>query len=63
MEDSEFIDESNGFPVQAYTVNILPAIYPDKEKPARLAAREMADKNYRAWKEVYENFYGVPLTY
>ena len=63
MEDSEFTDESNGFPVQAYTVNILPAIYPDKEKPARLAAREMADKNYCAWKEVYEDFYGVPLTY
>ena len=63
MEDSEFTDESNGFPVQAYTVNILSAIYPDKEKPARLAAREMADKNYCAWKEVYEDFYGVPLTY
>lgn len=63
MEDSERTDESTGFPVQEYTVNILKPIYPDATQPARLAARAMADENYAAWKEVYETFYGIPLTY
>lgn len=62
MEDTEQLD-GDGFPIQAYTVNILPAIYPEKGLSARENARRMAEKNYEAWKEVYEDFYGIPLRY
>ncbi len=60
MRDSEKIG-GDGFPIQAYTVNILPAIYPDKEKKVRENAQEMRDANFEAWKTVYEEFYGEKL--
>lgn len=63
MEDSDVTDESSGFPVQAYTVNILPPIYPDPLKNRRENAFIMRDANYSAWRETYESFYGVELKY
>ncbi len=62
MEDTEKIDK-DGFPIQAYTVNILPAIYPEENLSLRENAKRMAEKNYEMWKEVYEDFYGMPLSY
>ena len=62
MEDSDVKDE-NGFFVQEYTVHVLPPIYPDENKPASKNADEMLDKNYKAWKEVYESVYKTKLTY
>ena len=62
MEDSDKLGE-DGFPIQAYTVNILPPIYPDTSLDRRAGVAAMRDENYRAWKEVYENFYGIELTY
>ena len=62
MEDSDLID-GDGFPVQKYTVNILPAIYPDPSKNSKENIEEMKDKNYQAWKKVYEDFYKTPLVY
>ena len=62
MEDSDLID-GDGFPVQKYTVNILPAIYPDPSKNSKENIEEMKDKNYQAWKKVYEDFYKIPLVY
>lgn len=53
----------DGFPILAYTVHILPAIRYDDSLNARENARVMAEKNYAAWKAVYESVYGVPLTY
>ena len=38
-------------------------IYPDPEKKRAVNAREMMDKNYEAWKKVYEDTYKIPLTY
>lgn len=62
MEDSDVMDP-DGFPVQEYTIHILPAIYPD-ESLSRIEARdEMKNKNYEAWVRVYEEFYGKPLVY
>lgn len=62
MEDSDVIDP-DGFPVQEYTLHVLPAIYPD-ESLSRIEARdEMKNKNYEAWVRVYEEFYGKPLVY
>jgi 1-acyl-sn-glycerol-3-phosphate acyltransferase len=62
MEDSDREDD-NGFPIQAYTVHILPAIHPDPTKSVRENAVAMRDRNYALWKETYERVYGVPLTY
>lgn len=62
MRDTDKLDE-NSYPIQEYTINILPAIYPDKQKNVRENTREMMDKNYKAWKECYESFYDIELVY
>jgi len=53
----------DGFPIQEYTLHILPAIYPDPNKSNKENVQFMMDKNYQMWKEVYERVYGIPLTY
>lgn len=63
MEDSDVTDETNGFPVQAYTVNILEPIYPDNDLNRRDNAAAMLEKNFLAWKQTYEAFYGISLEY
>ena len=62
MEDTDRIG-ADGYPIQAYTVHILPAIEPDAALSVRENAQRMCDRNYAAWKDVYEQFYGIPLTY
>ncbi len=62
MEDSDVLD-SDGFPVQAYTVNIMPAIYPDKDKTKPENIEAMRDENYKFWVKTYEEFYKTPLVY
>ncbi len=62
MTDSETID-GDGFPVQEYTINILPAIYPDKSLPSGERKDKMKRENYEAWVKVYEEFYQKPLVY
>ena len=62
MEDTDKID-ADGFNVQAYTLHFLPAIYPDPDKNEKENAAIMKEKNYSAWKDVYERVYGIKLTY
>ncbi|MBE7091056.1 MAG: 1-acyl-sn-glycerol-3-phosphate acyltransferase [Clostridiales bacterium] len=62
MEDSDVMD-GDGFPVQEYTLNILPAIYPDTSLPNGEAKEKMKQENYDAWVKTYEEFYGKPLSY
>ncbi len=62
MEDTD-IPDGDGFFVQAYTLHILPAIYPDEARPRAEAKRMMQEQNYAAWVRVYEEFYGKPLVY
>ena len=62
MEDSDIID-GDGFFVQEYTINILPAIYPDESLSSSLAKEAMKKENYEAWVRVYEDFYKKPLVY
>ena len=62
MNDSDKIG-GDGFPIQEYTLHFLPAIYPDPEKSTKENMEMLKDKNYAAWKEVYEKVYGIPLTY
>ncbi|MBQ5646351.1 MAG: 1-acyl-sn-glycerol-3-phosphate acyltransferase, partial [Treponema sp.] len=54
---------ADGFPIQEYTVHILPAIYPKEGLSSKENTEYMRNKNYEMWKEVYEKTYGIPLTY
>lgn len=62
MEDSDVLD-GDGFPVQEYTLHILPAIYPDESLSRAEAREDMKNKNYESWVKVYEEFYKKPLKY
>ena len=62
MEDSDVID-GDCFPVQEYTLHILPAIYPDGTLSFAEAKKKMMNENYTAWVKAYESFYGKPLVY
>lgn len=62
MEDSDVLDD-DGFYVQEYTVHFCEPIYPDPNKKRAQNSCEMRDKNYEAWKAVYERIYGEKLTY
>ena len=62
MEDSSIIQD-DGFPVQKYTINIEKPIYPDKNLNKKQNINMMRDKNFEVWKNVYEDFYGIPLEY
>ena len=62
MEDSDVIDP-DGFPVQEYTLHIMPAIYPNPTLSLREAKEDMRKKNYDAWVQVYEQFYDKKLVY
>ena len=62
MEDSDIIGE-DGFPVQEYTINIEEPIYPNSKLTEGENTQIMKEKNFEVWKNVYENFYGIPLEY
>lgn len=62
MEDSEFKD-SDGLPVQKYTINIAKPIYPNPDKSLPENVEYMMAEHNKAWKEIYEKAYGIPLTY
>lgn len=62
MEDSEIIG-GDGFPVQEYTIHFLPALYPKTDLNKAQNAQYLQTENERLCKEVYESFYGIPLTY
>lgn len=62
MQDSDKID-GEGYPIQEYTVNIAEPIYPDENLSSRENMEMMLNKNFEIWKNIYENFYGIPLAY
>ena len=62
MEDTDKLDE-DGFPVQAYTVNIGEPIYPREDLNLKENTEYMKNKNFETWKEIYEDFYKIPLEY
>ena len=62
MKDSEYKD-GDGLPVQKYTINIAKPIYPDAEKSMPENVEYMMEEHTKAWKEIYEKAYGIPLTY
>ena len=62
MTDDTRLDES-GYPIQRYTVHILPPIYPDASLGEKVGAEKMKDTAYELCKAKYEEIYGVPVTY
>ena len=62
LEDTDTLD-GDGLPVQAYTVHILPAIFPDENLGIRENSENMCRKNYELWKDTYESFYHKKLEY
>ena len=62
MEDTGRTDQ-DGFNIQAYTVWILPAIYPKDNLTEKENADYLREENYRLWKELYEKVYGEKLKY
>ena len=62
MQDSNIIGD-DGFPVQEYTVNIEKPIYLDENLSKKQNIEMMKEKNFEVWKNIYEKFYQIPLTY
>lgn len=62
MNDSDKIG-GDGFPIQEYTIHVMPAIYPDANKSNKENIEFMKNKNYELWVECYEKTYGIPLVY
>ncbi|MBE6583830.1 MAG: 1-acyl-sn-glycerol-3-phosphate acyltransferase [Ruminococcaceae bacterium] len=62
LEDTEALD-ADGMPVQAYTVHILPAIFPNNNAGIRENSEYLCRKNYEFWKATYESFYQKKLEY
>ena len=62
MTDDTRLDES-GYPIQRYTVHILPPVYPDETLGEKVGAEKMKDEAYALCKAKYEEIYGVPVTY
>lgn len=62
MQDSSKIGE-DGFFVQEYIINIGEPIYPNGNLQEKDNARIMREKNAEIWKNIYEDFYKIPLEY
>ncbi len=62
MEDSNIIGD-DGFPIQEYIVNISEPIYPDMNMKPKENIDDMLQQNFEVWKNIYEDFYKIPLEY
>mgnify|MGYP003437520206 FL=1 len=62
MEDSEYLD-GDGYPVQAYTVHIMPPVSQDPDLSKQENIKMMCDKVYKLMKDKYEEVYKIPLVY
>lgn len=62
MEDSDVLDD-DGFYVQEYTVHISEPIYPSADKSRDQNIKDMMEKNFAVWKNIYEKTYHEPLVY
>ena len=62
MKDSDVIGP-DGQPVQKYTINIMPPIYPSDNLNKAQNIEKLRSENESAWKAVYEKFYNTKLVY
>ena len=49
--------------MEKLTLHFLPAIYPDLSLSKADNIEMMKNKNFEAWKQVYESVYGEKLAY
>lgn len=61
MQDQPRRLDGAGYPKQAYTIHILPPIFPDPDRTTRENARAMQAQNERLCRETYERVYGESL--
>ena len=62
MEDQDVLD-GDGFPKQAYTIHVMPPIYPDPAKSMRENEQEMLQKNQQLCYDKYKEVYGKEVCY
>ena len=62
MKESDIIGE-DGFNIMQYYINIKKPIYSEEKLSPKKNAKIMKEKNFDIWKNVYENFYNMPLEY
>lgn len=62
MRDSDVLGD-DGFYIQEYHIHIGKPIYPDEKLSVAKNTANMMEKNSLIWKEIYEDFYGMPLIY
>lgn len=62
MQDTDTIGE-DGFYIQEYIVNIEKPIYTQEGLSEKENTKMMKDKNFEIWKQIYEDFYKIPLEY
>ena len=62
MTDDERLG-GDGYPIQRFTLHVMPPIYPDKSLGEKAGAEKMKDEAYALCKAKYEEVYGIPLVY
>lgn len=62
MTDDERLG-ADGYPMQRFTLHVMPPIYPDQTLGEKSGAEKMKDEAYALCKAKYEEVYGIPLVY
>ena len=63
MKDDETKLDEHNYPLQHYTLHIMPPVYADTSLNEKQAAEKMRQDTFALYKAKYEEVYGVPLTY
>lgn len=63
MKDDETKLDEHNYPLQHYTLHVMPPVYPDKTLSEKQAAEKMKEDTFALYKAKYEKVYGVPLAY
>ena len=62
MKESDKIGE-DGFPIMEYYIHIEKPIFPDENLSHKENIKIMKKNNFEVWKNIYEEFYEMPLEY
>ena len=62
MTDDTRLD-GTGYPIQRFTLHVMPPIYPDESLGEKAGAEKMKEQAYALCKAKYEEVYGIPLVY
>ena len=63
MKDDETKLDEHNYPLQHYTLHIMPPVYADATLNEKQAAEKMRQDTFALYKAKYEEVYGVPLAY